>query len=128
MENMYFCMDMQKVPCHEQVLLRWVRQAEAALWEEEPALPVSRGARSRLSALLFQRLEAVAAPALNALLQERLSRSNPIATLNVGLVPFSEREAASAALLDYQNRTFSPKDQDKLMDQRFELFEDALSL
>ena len=100
MENMYFCMDMQQVPCHEQVLLRWVRQAEAALWEEEPALPVSRGARSRLSALLFQRLEAVAAPALNALLQERLSRSNPIAALNVELVPISEREAASAALLE----------------------------
>ena len=37
--------------------------------------------------------------------------------------------AASAALLDYQNKTFSPKDQDKLMDLRFEqLFEDALSL
>ena len=37
--------------------------------------------------------------------------------------------AASAALLDYQNKTFSPKDQDKLMDLRFEqLFEDALDL
>lgn len=36
--------------------------------------------------------------------------------------------AASAALLDYHNRVFSPKDQAKLMDLRFEQFEDALSL
>ena len=36
--------------------------------------------------------------------------------------------AASAALLDYQNRTFLPKNQDQLMDLRFEQFEDALML
>ena len=36
--------------------------------------------------------------------------------------------AASAALLDYQNKSFSPKDQENLMDQRFEQFENALSL
>lgn len=36
--------------------------------------------------------------------------------------------AASAALLDYQNKNFSPKDQGAKVDLRFEQFEDAFSL
>lgn len=36
--------------------------------------------------------------------------------------------AASAALLDYQSKTFQPKDSDSLLNMQFDLFEDALSL
>ena len=97
---MYLHPDMQNMPHHSRILLRWILQAETALWEKEPPVPVARSAREKLSALLFDRLYAVAEPALSALLQERLSRSNPIAALNMDLVPRDEREAASAALLE----------------------------
>ena len=97
---MTFCPDAQAFPRHSRILLRWVVRAEAALWEKEPPVPVARSAREKLSALLFKRLYAVAEPALSALLQDRLSRENPIAALNMDLVPRDEREAASSALLE----------------------------
>ena len=96
---MYLRLDMQNMPQHSQILLRWIRQAESALWAAQPPFPVADSAREKLSALLFERLYAVASPALDALLEERLSRDNPIAALNMDLVPLSERKAASAALL-----------------------------
>ena len=97
---MYLHPDMQNMPHHSRILLRWITQAETALWEKEPPVPVARSAREKLSALLFDRLHAVAEPALSALLQERLSRGNPIAALNMDLIPRNEREEASSALLE----------------------------
>lgn len=96
---MHLYPDMRSTQQHSRILLRWTKQAESALWEAQPPIPVTGSARQKLSALLFERLNAIAAPALSALLQERLSRDNPIAALNMDLVPLSEREAASAALL-----------------------------
>lgn len=97
---MYLHPDMQNMPHHSRILLRWITQAETALWEKEPPVPVAYSAREKLSALLFDRLYAVAEPALSALLQERLSRDNPIAALNMDLIPRNEREEASSALLE----------------------------
>ena len=70
---MYLHPDMQNMPHHSRILLRWITQAETALWEKEPPVPVARSAREKLSALLFDRLHAVAAPALSALVQARQS-------------------------------------------------------
>lgn len=97
---MYFCLDIRGTASHSRILLRWIERAESALWEKEPPFPVSHRARQKLSALLYDRLYAIAEPALNALLQERLSSDNPIAALNMELVPQSEREAQAALLLE----------------------------
>lgn len=106
---MYFRTDIQPVQQHSQILLRWIRQAESALWDMQPPVPAADSARRKISVLLFERLQAIAAPALDALLQERLSRENPIAALNMELVPRSERESTSAALLDeLENSDLAP--------------------
>lgn len=106
---MHLHSDLQNIPQHSQILLRWTTKAESALWETQPPIPVAASARQKLSALLFDRLNAIAAPALDALLQERLSRDNPIAALNMEFVPRGEREAASAALLDeLENSDLAP--------------------
>lgn len=92
-------MDDQNLPCHSRILLRWIRQAENTLWQGQPAFPVSASARQKFSTLLFKRLCEIATPGLESLLVQRLSASNPIAALNLQMVPQSDRDAASAALL-----------------------------
>ena len=92
-------MDIQMLPRHSHILYRWIRKAEDSLWQHQPPVPVSHSARQKFSALLFDRLNSIASPALDCLLAERLSRTNPIAALNIQLVPQSDRDAASHELL-----------------------------
>lgn len=106
---MYFEIIDPVLPRHSQVLLRWVRRAENILWKTLPPVPVAVSARQKLSRLLFERLNDIASPALNALLAERLSHTNPIAALNIQLVPQSDRDAASSALLEeLENSDLAP--------------------
>lgn len=92
-------MDNQILSHHSHILYRWIRKAENILWEKQPPVPVSLSARQKFSALLFDRLNSIASPALDSLLAERLSRTNPIAALNIQLVPQSDRDAAAIELL-----------------------------
>ena len=102
---MYFDINELNLPRHSLVLLGWIRQAENNLWQTLPPVPVAASARQKISRLLFERLNDIASPALNALLAERLSHTNPIAALNIQLVPQVERDTASAELLEELERT-----------------------
>ena len=84
---------------HRLILIDWVQQAEDILWTQEMPLTICDSGRKRVGFLLLNRLEAVAGAALDGILQKRLSEVNPIASLNMELVPQTDREEASGNLL-----------------------------
>ena len=85
---------------HRLILIDWVQRGEDMLWTQELPLAIDDCGRQRIGFLLLNRLEAVAGAALDSLLQKKLSAVNPIAALNMELVPQADREEASGNLLN----------------------------
>ena len=85
---------------HRLILIDWVQRTEDMLWAQELPLAIDDCGRQRIGFLLLNRLEAVAGAALDSLLQKKLSAVNPIAALNMELVPQADREEASGNLLN----------------------------